>query len=73
MDRKLKLVGKKVLLKNVYNINTDKGVIIEGYNDIEGTLEKLGTNDFFGWDICATVNGRMYKLDNLSQILPIYN
>lgn len=73
MDRKLKLVGKKVLLKDVYNVNTEGGVVIEGYSDVEGILEKLGTNDFFGWDICATVDGRMYKLDNLSQILPIYN
>jgi hypothetical protein len=73
MNRKLKLVGKKVLIKNVYNINTEGGVLIEGYSDVEGILEKLGTNDFFGWDICATVDGRMYKLDNLSQILPIYS
>lgn len=73
MERKLKLVGKKVLIKNVYNVNTEGGVLIEGYSDVEGILEKLGTNDFFGWDICATVGGRMYKLDNLSQILPIYN
>jgi len=72
MQRKLKLIGKKVLLKNVYNINNEEGVMIEGYTDIEGVLEKLNKNDFFGWDICATVNGQMYKIDNLSQILPIY-
>ena len=48
MDRKLKLVGKKVLLKNVYNIDTDKGITTEGYTDIEGVLEKLGRNDFLG-------------------------
>tara|TARA_B100001758_G_C17938989_1_gene367344 strand:+ start:107 stop:328 length:222 start_codon:yes stop_codon:yes gene_type:complete len=72
MNRKLKLIGKKVLLKNVYNINNEKGIMIEEYRDVEGILEKLGSNDFFGWKICATVNGRMYKIDNLSQILPIY-
>lgn len=64
MNRKLKLVGKKVLIKNVYNVNTEGGVIIERYSDVEGILEKIGTNDFFGWDICATVDGIMYKLDN---------
>tara|TARA_Y100000589_G_C27127277_1_gene619074 strand:+ start:1250 stop:1471 length:222 start_codon:yes stop_codon:yes gene_type:complete len=73
MERKLKLIGKKVLLKNVYSLETDNGIVNESYRDIEGILEKLGSNDFFGWDICATVNGRMYKIDNLSQILPIYN
>ena len=72
MERKLKLIGKNVLLKNVYSLETDNGVINESYKDIEGVLEKLDKNDFFGWDICATVNGRMYKLDNISQILPIY-
>ncbi len=72
MERKLKLLGKKVLLKNVYSIKTDNGAVIESYEDIEGILEKLGSNDFFGWSICATVNGRMYKIENLSQILPIY-
>lgn len=73
MERKLKLIGKKVLLKNVYSLETDNGIVNESYKDIEGILEKLGPNDFFGWDICATVNGRMYKIINLSQILPIYN
>ena len=73
MERKLKLIGKKVLLKNVYSVKTDNGAVIESYEDIEGILEKLGSNDFFGWPICATVNGRMYKIENLSQILPIYN
>lgn len=72
MKRKLKLIGKNVLLKNVYSLETDNGVINESYKDIEGVLEKLDKNNFFGWDICATVNGQMYKLDNLSQILPIY-
>tara|TARA_B100000963_G_scaffold254639_1_gene223229 strand:- start:1423 stop:1644 length:222 start_codon:yes stop_codon:yes gene_type:complete len=72
MERKLKLIGKNVLLKNVYSLETDNGVINESYKDIEGVLEKLDKNNFFGWDICATVNGQMYKLDNLSQILPIY-
>ena len=72
MERKLKLIGKEVLLKNVYSLETEKGIVNESYTDIKGTLEKLGPNDFFGWDICATVNGRIYKIDNLSQILPIY-
>lgn len=72
MERKLKLIGKKVLLKNVYSLETNNGIVDESYRDIEGILTKLGTNDFFGWDICATVNGRMYKIENLSQILPIY-
>jgi len=72
MERKLKLIGKKVLLKNVYSLETDDGIVNESYKDIEGILDKLGPNDFFGWSICATVNGRMYKIDNLSQILPIY-
>jgi len=72
MNHKLKLIGKKVLLKNVYGMSNKDGVISEGYTDIEGTLEKLGSNDFFGWEICATVNGQMYKIENLSQIMPIY-
>ena len=72
MNHKLKLIGKKVLLKNVYGMSNKSGVISEGYTDIEGTLEKLGSNDFFGWEICATVNGQMYKIENLSQIMPIY-
>lgn len=72
MNHKLKLIGKKVLLKNVYGMSNKDGVISEGYTDIEGTLEKIGSNDFFGWEICATVNGQMYKIENLSQIMPIY-
>ena len=60
------------MLKNVYGMSNKDGVISEGYTDIEGTLEKLGSNDFFGWEICATVNGQMYKIENLSQIMPIY-
>ena len=72
MNHKIKLIGKKVLLKNVYGMSNKDGVISEGYTDIEGTLEKLGSNDFFGWEICATVNGQMYKIENLSQIMPIY-
>lgn len=72
MERKLKLIGKKVLLRNVYSMETENGVISESYQNVEGILEKLGTNTFFGWDICATVNGRMYKIENLSQITPIY-
>ena len=48
MDRKLKLIGKKVLLKNVYTIKTDNGAVIESYEDIEGILEKLGSFNSFG-------------------------
>ena len=69
---KEKLVGKKVVLKNVYCINTVNGIVEEGYEDIEGILEKVGENSFFGWDISATINGQSYKLDTLSQIRPIY-
>lgn len=72
MERKLKLIGKRVILKNVYCAQTTKGILTEGYSDVEGILEKLGPNDFFGWDFCATLDGQMYKLDNLSQVLPIY-
>lgn len=72
MNRKLKLIGKKVLLKNVYTMSTDNGIITETYQDVEGILENLGSNTFFGWEICATVNQQMYKIDTLSQILPIY-
>ncbi len=72
MNHKLKLIGKKVLLRNVYGMSSTNGVINEGYTNIEGILEKLGSNDFFGWEICATVNGQMYKIENLSQIVPIY-
>ena len=69
---KEKLVGKKVVLKNVYYFNMINGIIEERYEDIEGILEKVGKNNFFGWDISATIDGQAYKLDTLSQIRPIY-
>ena len=72
MERKLKLIGKKVLLRHVYSMETKNGMVTESYNNIEGILEKLGPNNFFGWEVCATINGRMYKIENLSQIVPIY-
>ena len=72
MNHKEKLIGKKVLLRNVFSMSNEEGMVNEGYTDIEGTLEKLGSNEFFGWDLCATVNGQMYKIENLSQIMPIY-
>jgi hypothetical protein len=44
----------------------------EGYEDVIGILEKIGSNDFFGWDISAKVDGNSYELKTLSQIQPIY-
>jgi hypothetical protein len=73
MNNKLRLIGKKVCLKNVYCFEHVDGVLIEEYKDVIGTLEKLGPNKFFGWDISATVNGLNYKIENLTQIQPIYN
>ena len=70
--RKEKLVGKRVLLRNVYCVDNHNGVITEEYKNIEGVLEKLGSNAFFGWEICALVNGVNYKLESLSQIQGIY-
>ena len=70
--KKEKLVGKKVVLKNVFSIETINGVVIEEYKDITGILEKIGPNTFFGWDLSATVNGQTYQITTLSQILPIY-
>jgi hypothetical protein len=70
--RKEKLVGKPVILKNVFCIENIKGIIIEEYKDIEGILEKIGPNEFFGWDISATVDGQSYEIKTLSQITPIY-
>jgi len=70
--RKDKLVGKKVLLKNVYYFDNSEGIITEEYRDIEGILEKIGPNLFFGWDLSATINGTCYKIESLSQIQAIY-
>ena len=70
--RKDKLVGKNVILKNVYCVDNQNGVITEEYKDITGTLKKIGPNSFFGWDLCALVNGVNYKLESLSQIQAIY-
>ena len=70
--KKEKLVGKEVLLRNVYYFNNSEGIITEEYRDIRGTLEKIGPNIFFGWDISATVDGTCYKIDTLSQIQAIY-
>lgn len=67
-----KFIGKKVILKNVLSIDVENGMITEGYSDVVGILEKIGKNTFFGWDICATVDGNAYKLITLSQIQPIY-
>ena len=50
MNNKLRLIGKKVCLKNVYCFEHVDGVLIEEYKDVIGTLEKLGPNKFFGWD-----------------------
>lgn len=71
--RKEKLVGKKVLLRNVYTINHSDGIMSEGYEDIIGTLEKIGPNLFFNWDLSATVDGVSYKIESLSQIQAIYS
>jgi hypothetical protein len=70
--RKEKLVGKPVILKNVFCIENIRGIIVEEYKDIEGILEKIGPNEFFGWDISATVDGQSYEIKTLSQITPIY-
>lgn len=70
--RKEKLVGKPVILKNVFCMDNINGVVIEEYKDVEGILENIGPNEFFGWDISATVDGRCYKINTLSQIMPIY-
>ena len=55
-----------------YYFNNSEGIITEEYRDIRGTLEKIGPNIFFGWDISATVDGTCYKLDTLSQVQAIY-
>ena len=73
MNNKKKLIGKKVCLKNVYCFDHIDGVLIEEFKDVIGVLEKLGPNNFFGWDNSATVNGVNYEIKNLSQIQPIYN
>tara|TARA_B100001769_G_C22112498_1_gene602347 strand:+ start:2704 stop:2922 length:219 start_codon:yes stop_codon:yes gene_type:complete len=70
--RKDKLVGKKVVLKNVFCMETINGVLVEEYKDVTGILEKIGPNNFFGWDLSATVNGQTYQIITLSQIMPIY-
>ena len=46
--------------------------MVETFKDVTGILEKIGSNDFFGWEISATLDGNSYKLKNLSQIQPIY-
>jgi len=70
--RKEKLIGKKVILKNVQCIEHINGLLREEHKDVIGILEKIGSNSFFGWDISATVNGNSYQLVTLSQIQPIY-
>lgn len=70
--RKEKLVGKVVLLRNVHCIDTTNGILNEEYKDIKGTLQKIGPNTFFGWDLCALVDGVNYKIESLSQIQAIY-
>ncbi len=70
--RKEKLIGKKVILKNVHCMDHINGLLTEEYKDITGILEKIGGNSFFGWDISATVDGNSYQLVTLSQIQPIY-
>ena len=70
--RKEKLLGKKVTLRNVHCVDTTNGLIGETFKDVTGILEKIGSNDFFGWEISATLDGNSYKLKTLSQIQPIY-
>lgn len=70
--KKEKLIGKPVILKNVYCFNIINGCIQEGYEDVTGILEKIGENTFFGWKLSATVDGNSYELHTLSQIRPIY-
>jgi len=70
--RKEKLLGKKVTLRNVHCVDTTNGLIVETFKDVTGILEKIGSNDFFGWEISATLDGNSYKLKTLSQIQPIY-
>jgi len=70
--RKEKLIGKKVILKNVHCMDHINGLVTEEYKDITGILENIGSNSFFGWDISATVDGNSYQLVTLSQIQPIY-
>jgi len=70
--RKDKLIGKKVTLKNVHCVEHINGLLTEEYKDVTGILEKIGDNTFFGWDLCATIDGNSYKLVTLSQIQPIY-
>ena len=66
------LLGKKVIIRNVHCIDTINGIITENYKDVTGILEKIGSNDFFGWKLSATLNGSSYELKTLSQIQPIY-
>lgn len=67
-----RLLGKKVIIRNVHCIDTINGIITENYKDVTGILEKIGSNDFFGWKLSATLNGSSYELKTLSQIQPIY-
>ena len=53
-------------------METINGVLVEEYKDVTGILEKIGPNNFFGWDLSATVNGQTYQIITLSQIMPIY-
>lgn len=70
--QKEKLIGKKVVLRNVYCLELTNGLLTEECKDVTGILEKIGKNTFFGWDVSATVDGNSYKLVTLSQIQPIY-
>jgi len=70
--KKDRLIGKKVVLRNVHCFDMTNGIMTEGYEDVIGILEKIGSNDFFGWDISAKVDGNSYELKTLSQIQPIY-
>ena len=67
-----RLIGKKVVLRNVHCIDIVNGLTIEECRDVTGLLEKIGNNDFFGWEISAKVDGNSYELKTLSQIQPIY-
>ena len=70
--RKEKLIGKKVILKNVHSLEFINGIVTEEYKDVSGILENIGANSFFGWDLSATIDGNSYQLVTLSQIQPIY-
>ena len=62
------LIGKKVILRNVSEIEVNEGLVAEKTKDITGILEKIGSNKFFGWALSVVIDGKAYQIKRLSQI-----